>query len=191
MLSLAAKYRNSPKAKERIKKYTREYYQRREVRERSTLKEYRREYYKQDHVRAKQSEYSKLPNVRKRISEQQRKRKSADPKYRLMCTMRSYIALSLRDKNGVHRRGSLLGYNRQQLVEHLERQFLPGMTWGNYGRNGWHVDHIIPVSAFNFNGPDDYDFKRCWSLNNLQPMWAKDNISKGARVKAPFQPCLI
>ena len=47
----------------------------------------------------------------------------------------------------------------------------------NYGK--WHIDHIKPISSFNINGINSDDFKKCWSLNNLQPLWAKDNLQKG------------
>jgi hypothetical protein len=62
------------------------------------------------------------------------------------------------------------------------------MTWDNYGE--WHIDHIIPISAFNFNSPEDFDFKRCWALKNLRPIWAHDNLIKQARLSSPFQPGL-
>lgn len=68
-----------------------------------------------------------------------------------------------------------LGYDRKQLKEHLESQFQGDMSWDNYG-TGWHIDHIRPVSSFK---PEE--FKECWSLDNLQPLWAKENLSKGAR----------
>lgn len=55
------------------------------------------------------------------------------------------------------------------------------MSWENYGRDGWHIDHRVPLAAFKFNTPDDPDFKVAWALTNLQPMWATDNFSKGAR----------
>lgn len=86
---------------------------------------------------------------------------------------------------------SLVGYTVEKLKKHLEKLFKPGMTWENYGQKGWHVDHIIPVSVFNFEKPEDDDFKRCWSLKNLQPLWAKENISKNNSIKKPFQPNLI
>ena len=54
------------------------------------------------------------------------------------------------------------------------------MTWDNYGE--WHVDHIIPKSFFQFNSIDDVEFKMCWRLENLQPLWGKDNIRKNGRV---------
>jgi len=66
-------------------------------------------------------------------------------------------------------------------MKHLESLFLPGMNWENYGFYGWHIDHIIPVVKFRFETVDDPDFKKCWSLTNLQPLWAKDNYKKGGR----------
>jgi 5-methylcytosine-specific restriction endonuclease McrA len=63
------------------------------------------------------------------------------------------------------------------------------MTWDN--RSEWDIDHIIPVAVFNFEKPEDMDFKRCWELKNLRPLWKNDNRRKGARLTAPFQPSLI
>lgn len=83
---------------------------------------------------------------------------------------------------------SLVGYDVDDLMAHLERHFTDGMSWENYGE--WHVDHIIPKAALNYSEPEHIDFKRCWSLSNLQPLWATDNISKGGKLDAPFQPCL-
>ena len=50
------------------------------------------------------------------------------------------------------------------------------MTWKNHGK--WHIDHIVPKSFFRYKNTDDVEFKYCWSLDNLQPLWAKDNFSK-------------
>ena len=82
-------------------------------------------------------------------------------------------------KNGCHWE-SLIGYTLDDLMIHLEKQFKNGMSWDNYGE--WHIDHIVPIKAFDFANSNDLGFKQCWSLNNLQPLWARDNISKGARV---------
>lgn len=84
----------------------------------------------------------------------------------------------------------LLGYSLNQLMRHLEKRFQPNMTWENYGDEGWHIDHKIPLSAHNYETPDDIDFKRAWALKNLQPMWAPENLSKGAKLDKPFQPTL-
>ena len=62
---------------------------------------------------------------------------------------------------------------------HLESLFTDGMTWDNYGE--WHVDHKKPMALFNFETVDDQEFKECWKLDNLQPLWGPDNLSKGPR----------
>jgi len=66
----------------------------------------------------------------------------------------------------------LLGYSALQLKEHIEYLFLDGMSWENYGE--WHIDHIKMVSCFDSNTP------MCIvnSLENLRPLWAKDNCSR-------------
>lgn len=55
------------------------------------------------------------------------------------------------------------------------------MTWDNYGHKGWHIDHRIPLATFQISSPNDPDFRVAWALTNLQPMWASDNFSKGAK----------
>ena len=64
-------------------------------------------------------------------------------------------------------------------MSHLESKFTEGMTWDNYGE--WHVDHKKPMTLFEFTSTDDEGFKECWALDNLQPLWGKDNLSKGTR----------
>ena len=100
------------------------------------------------------------------------------------------MRLSLNGYKNYQRWERLVGYTVDQLKKHLEKQFIDGMTWETHGKYGWHIDHKIPISAFNFETFKDVDFKRCWALKNLQPMWAKENIRKGARVEKPFQPSL-
>ena len=109
-----------------------------------------------------------------------------DPKYRLNKNMRKRIRESLKVINNGKSWQSLVDYTASKLRKHLEAQFQTGMTWENYGE--WHVDHIIPISAFNFTKPEDIDFKRCWALSNLQPMWADKNMAKSDRLESHFQP---
>lgn len=85
---------------------------------------------------------------------------------------------------------SLTGYSILDLMQHIERLFTPGMSWDNFGRGGWELDHIIPISAFWFETPQDPDFKRCWALKNLQPLWAPENRRKSNKLDRPFQPSL-
>lgn len=114
------------------------------------------------------------------------------PKYRLDDAMSCGIRGSIvRGAKGRQRWERLVGYSVDELVVHLESKFSPGMSWQNYGRGGWHVDHVVPKSVFNYELPTDIDFKRCWALSNLRPLWESDNCSKGATLKEPFQPSLL
>ena len=71
----------------------------------------------------------------------------------------------------------LVGYTVNDLRTHLEKQFVNGMSWDNYGK--WHIDHIRPMCSFNITDYKYEDFKKCWLLNNLQPLWESDNHIKG------------
>jgi hypothetical protein len=81
----------------------------------------------------------------------------------------------------------IMPYSLTDLIVHLESKFEPGMSWGNYG-NGWHIDHVIPDSWFTYSFVEDQGFKDCWTLNNLQPMWALENIRKGNKYSGSFRP---
>jgi len=109
-------------------------------------------------------------------------------KGRLNIRLSNSIRISL---NGEKKNGhweDLVGYTLDQLKRHLEKKFLHGMGWNNFGE--WHIDHIIPVAAFNYQYPEDIDFKKCWSLKNLRPLWAHENQVKSAKIDHPFQPSL-
>lgn len=101
------------------------------------------------------------------------------PKHRLEHNISRSVNLSLRGGKGGASCFKLLGFTVEQLVRHLELQFSPGMSWDNYGE--WHVDHRVPLASFRYETSNDDEFRQAWALTNLQPLWAKQNISKGAR----------
>jgi len=111
-----------------------------------------------------------------------KRRKKTDIKFKLRRYMSSMIASRLRQrlasKNG-ERGLKYLNYNIPELIIHLEKDFQLGMTWKNYGK--WHIDHIIPDSHFNYKSVYDVGFQKSWSLDNLQPLWAVDNLKKGKK----------
>jgi len=109
-----------------------------------------------------------------------RARMRKDPQYRLSQNIGRYIHRLLREGKQGKKWEEILGYTPKELIDCLESQFVDGMCWENYGK--WHVDHIIPVSFFVFDSPCDVEFKMCWRLENLQPLWAKDNLRKSAKV---------
>ena len=71
-----------------------------------------------------------------------------------------------------------LGCSIADFKVHLESLFQPGMTWDNYGKKGWEIDHIRPCASFDMSQPDQV--REAWLLSNLQPLWRFDNGSKGA-----------
>lgn len=115
--------------------------------------------------------------------ERQKQRKLQDHIYRLRTNISTSIAkrVARYSKNKVgESKIARLPYTIRDLAQRLEGLFLPGMSWDNYGK--WHVDHIIPHSSFDYKSIYDASFQRCWALKNLQPMWAPDNIKKGAKL---------
>jgi hypothetical protein len=77
----------------------------------------------------------------------------------------------------------LLGCTFDEVKIYLEKQFLPGMTWENHGLHGWHIDHVRPCASFDLT--DSEQQKLCFHYTNLQPLWAKDNLSKNAKWNQP------
>lgn len=73
---------------------------------------------------------------------------------------------------------NILGYTFSDLKEHLEKQFIPKMNWDNYSCYGWHIDHIIPQNILPYNSIKDNNFKICWCLENLRPLWCTDNLHR-------------
>lgn len=73
----------------------------------------------------------------------------------------------------------LVGTSIDGLKQHLEAQFTPGMSWDNYGKNGWEVDHIRPCASFDLTSPAQQ--RECFHFTNLQPLWARDNAAKRDR----------
>lgn len=132
-----------------------------------------------DKCRATSNEYAK--NNREKINKRRRIKAEGSSRYKLQNCMRKAISCSLKrrlsKKNG--KTFESLGYSVDELMKHLESKFQIGMTWDNYGE--WHIDHIIPDSWFDYSVESDHSFKESWSLNNLQPKWAKENRIKGNR----------
>ena len=101
-----------------------------------------------------------------------------DPEFRIAKALRQMIRRLFIDKAGVST-FALVGYRPEELKRHIEALWLEGMNWENYG--DWHVDHVIPIKALVSSGITDPSVIN--AMSNLQPLWGKDNLSKGARVQ--------
>lgn len=132
---------------------------------REQVRSYNREYHRinREQRQLYSTEYYKLPHAK--IMRTFRARQAGLIRRGLMC------------KN-VHTE-SLNGCSWEQLKQHLEQQFNEGMTWDNYG-SVWHIDHIIPIASFNLTVKEEQ--VKCFHYTNLQPLFAKDNLTKGSRV---------
>ena len=119
---------------------------------------------------------------RKTKRDYERNRKARDPLYKLINNFRTAIYQVLKENN-INKNGhyfEILKYTPEDLISHLETKFTNGMTWDNYGE--WHVDHVKPISSYIILEIGDDEFMNCWSLNNLQPLWGKENISKSNKL---------
>jgi hypothetical protein len=118
---------------------------------------------------------------RVRINEKNIARRKNDVCFKIRCYLRSRLSAVIRGnvKNGSAIKD--LGCTLDELKTYLQEKFQPNretgeeMTFDNYGK--WHIDHIMPLSAFNLTDPEQ--LKKACHYTNLQPLWAKDNISKG------------
>lgn len=99
-------------------------------------------------------------------------------RYNVSALVREKLKRRLLGKNGKSV-FSFLPYTLEEFMDNLEKQFIRGMNWNNYGK--WHIDHKIADSKFDYKSIDDVLFQESWALENLQPMWAEDNWIKGNR----------
>ena len=107
----------------------------------------------------------------------QRQRYQSDLEYKLKDNLRARLRLALKNNSRTGSAVKDLGCSINEFKEYLESKFQPGMTWDNHQLDGWHIDHIIPLLAFDLSDPKQ--FKKACHYTNLQPLWAKDNLSKG------------
>lgn len=121
--------------------------------------------------------------ILKRHTERCRNRNNKDIKYKITVNTRNRIAKVLKGKTKSLSTMFLIGCETDYLMYHIQTQFNPGMNWDNYGtgHNGkgmkeWHIDHIRPCASFDLTDPEEQ--RKCFHYTNLQPLWAKENLTK-------------
>lgn len=170
--------------KERLIAYQHEY----NDKNKQKIKSRQKEYTARNKERKKAYNLVNKERIRENHTKWCAKQRKENPMYRLHDNLTSLIGLSLKNGKNGRRTEDVLGYSIDILRKHLEKQFWDGMSWENYGE--WHIDHIVPLRAFNIKTVNDIDFKRAWVISNLQPLWAKDNLVKNGKLIRPFQPSL-
>jgi hypothetical protein len=123
------------------------------------------------------AKHNQKPEVKKRKNERNNERYDNNIQFKLSKNLRNRLngAIKLNTKSASTL--ELLGCAVEYLEHHLESQFTEGMSWDNHGE--WHIDHIIPIDSFDLTDPAQQ--RECFHFTNLQPLWAKDNWSKGGR----------
>jgi hypothetical protein len=163
--------------KERIKEQKKEYYKA----NKEHKKQYRKEYYQanKEQVKEQVKEYRKdnREKLNKYGLEYEKRERLKNPLFKMKKNLRTRTWAAFRnkgyDKN--NKTQEILGADWEVCKAHIERQFKERMNWGNQGE--WHIDHIIPLSSVN----TQKELTTLCNYQNLQPLWAKDNIEKSAK----------
>lgn len=141
-----------------------------------------KEYYEKNKpaIRKQRAEYRKANRdaIRVQQMKRQRERRRTDKTFALITALRHRMTNALAGKaSKAARTIELLGCTGAEAMAHIERQFKPGMSWDN--RREWHVDHIKPLAKFDMTDPAQQ--RQAFHYTNLQPLWASENMAKGAK----------
>lgn len=100
---------------------------------------------------------------------------------KIILIIRSRICSTLRKKREIDTIIKDLGCSALELRKYIESKFKKGMNWNNRSVNGWHLDHIIPLSSFNLI--DNKQLLKASHYSNLQPLWSWENREKGDKIR--------
>ena len=167
---------NKEKIKNNVSRYTKE--------NKDKVKEYQSNYAKENAQKLK--EYKSNWNednkeeMRKYFRDRKRIKMQTDDLYKFKEKLRkrTNVAFNRSSWNKGSSNESLLGCSFEDAKKHIESQFKKGMSWSNYTKDGWHIDHIIPLSSANTKE----ELELLCKYTNLQPLWAFDNLSKGNKI---------
>jgi len=161
---------------------------REEARERSRLwvlnnKERVKEYREDPSVKKHKKTYMKgyraqnCSSIKEKQKAYDSDRIKKDLSYARAISFRKHLGVALKSNAVNSVIATDIGCSIGKARKHLESLFQTGMTWDNWGRHGWHIDHIRPLSSFNLTIPKQ--FKEAVHYTNMQPLWAYQNLEKG------------
>lgn len=163
---------NPEKEKERHKRY--------QAKHKDKIKEYYLQYYFKNKDKYKERNKQWFVKNRTEFREYERNKRKTDSCFRIKQALRRRLCHVLKGTTKSASTLELLGCSIQEFKDHLEKQFTKGMTWDNYGTKGWHIDHIKPCDSFDLTLEKEQ--RKCFHYTNLQPLWAKDNLSKSNKI---------
>lgn len=147
------------------------------LKNRNKILEYQAQWREDNVQKYKESVKAYSKNHRAQINQKQKERKQKDPAFHMRCRLATRIWAGLKGKTKDRKMEELLGCSWADLKLYLESKFVQGMSWDN--RSSWHIDHIRPLVSFDLADPEQ--LRQACHYTNLQPLWAKDNLSKGAK----------
>ena len=129
------------------------------------------------HCKVCNSEYKNKKANKDKRNERLRQRYKNDPEFKLRKAVRNHTHKIIKATKIQKSKSSFeyLGCTITEFKEHIESQFVEGMSWENYGLYGWHIDHKVPLDWYVKNHTNPFEANH---YTNLQPMWAEDNLSK-------------
>lgn len=123
-----------------------------------------------------------LTELRIKSREYGRRQYKENPRWKMEALLRGRVLKALKRKGiaKTQRTTNLIGCSYKCLQQYIEKQFKDNMTWDNYGKKGWVIDHIKPCCSFDLIKEEEQ--KKCFHYTNLQPLWAEENQQKYTRV---------
>ena len=170
----ASKGKNTDKVRESQKKYRQE--------NREKLIKHSREYYKNNKHKYQEAAAKRYASAEAKSERRKRLnwRYANDSQYRAALAARRIAKRALKASKIMARTEARLGCSLAEFRRHIERQWVAGMTWSNNTNDGWHIDHKVPLSRFDFKCP--LQAALASHFTNLQPLWASANMQKGAKL---------
>lgn len=162
-------YRQRPEVKDRIRKYR--------IENKEKLRQQQQEWKRQNPDKVRRNSEKDRKNRKEKIINYMREyqtRRHVKIKHALTDRIRNELHGYLKDKK--HKTIDYLGCLIPDFILYLESKFQKGQTWNNYGKNGWHIDHIIPCNSFDLSKEEEQ--KKCFHYSNLQPLWATTEIAR-------------
>jgi len=140
-----------------------------------------RKYYTKhkNEIQIRHKNYNSSPKRKQQVRDYIRHKRKNNTHFKLTDNLRRRINYAISSGKKNDHTIKLLGCSIEYFKKYIESLWSDGMNWGNYGMFGWHLDHIIPCA--NFDLSDEEQQKKCFHYTNIQPLWAKDNWSKGAK----------
>jgi len=169
------KNKENPEYLSKLNERSKDWYEKNKDKASENNKEYRSK--NKDRLSQYGKEYKAKPETKDLINNRNKIKRKNNVNFKISSNYRSRLKQALKNKIKTDTSLDYIGCSVDELKIHLEGLFVSGMSWSNYGKTGWHIDHIRPCCSFDLSKEEE--IKECFHYTNLQPLWAEDNLEKG------------